>query len=338
MADLTTGTTSPLPTAAIPVWLDCDPGHDDAMAILLAGHSPAVRLLGISTVAGNMPLEATTRNALHVCHIGSLNVRVVPGQAKPLLRPPVHCPEIHGKTGLDPVEFPPLPEGMAPDTSVKAIEAMHDAIVAEKGKAVIVATGSLTNVALLLTVFPEVKEHLSSITLMGGALGVGNTGPVAEFNIQIDPESAKIVFDSGLVTMVPLEVTHTALVTPDVLARIHALDTPFASAVCDLMVFFSSTYRDVFGFDIPPLHDPCAVAYVIAPELFHCKRMKVDIECGSALSAGQTVCDQYNLDRLPDTAKNCNVALSMDVEKFWDLMLRAVEDANASSCLNSKPQ
>jgi inosine-uridine nucleoside N-ribohydrolase len=201
----------------------------------------------------------------------------------------------------------------------------------------ILATGPLTNVALLLLTSPELASprYIREIVLMGGAVGVGNTGPAAEFNIQVDPESAHIVFESGLaVVMVPLEVTHTALVTPAVLGRIRAIGTPFASFICDLMLYFRDAYRTVFGFSSPPLHDPCAVAYLLAPGMFETHLMRVDIDYESRLCYGRTVCDIYGRDV---RAKNVRVCLRMDVEKFWGLVLDALRQADQRSCLN-QPQ
>ena len=190
---------------------------------------------------------------------------------------------------------------------------------------VLVATGALTNVALLFSVYPELAGAVE-VVLMGGALGKGNTGPVAEFNIQCDPEAARIVFESGAnLTMVPLEATHTALVTPEVRERL--LGNPAASGrapsrfrrlVDELMRFFADTYKEVFDFEDPPLHDPCAVAYAVAPEMFETKDLRVDVECGSELCAGQTVVDWWR--QSPEKPINCRVCVKMDVDKFWDAM------------------
>ncbi|KAF8061292.1 iunH [Scenedesmus sp. PABB004] len=330
------------PPGRLAVWLDCDPGHDDAMAIMLAGHSPALELLGVSTVASNQSVDKTTRNALDVLHwVGLGHVGVAMGQARPLLRPILLCPEIHGDSGLDgPAGGPLLPHcGRAPLPG-KGVTLMAEAIArsaaaAPRGapRVQLICTGALTNAALLLLLHPELVE-LIDVTIMGGALGLGNTGAVAEFNIQVDPEAAKVVFESGVrLTMVPLEVTHTALVSGAVLQRIAAPPTPFRALVGQLLTFFEGTYRDVFGFDAgPPLHDPCAVAAVIAPELFEFETMRVDIETTSPLSAGQTVCDVRHVSKAP---RNCRVARRMDVAAFWELMLAAVDAADAVAPMNA---
>uniref|UniRef100_A0A061SMB8 Purine nucleosidase n=2 Tax=Tetraselmis sp. GSL018 TaxID=582737 RepID=A0A061SMB8_9CHLO len=174
---------------------------------------------------------------------------------------------------------------------------------------------------------------MAEVVIMGGAMGLGNTGPVMEFNIQTDPEAAAIVFDAGWpLVMVPIEVTHTALVTPDVLERIHRKDSPFCTLVCRLLTFFRDTYREVFHFDHPPLHDPCVVAYCIAPNIFEVKKMRVDIETSSQLSAGQTVCDVWGQSGRPP---NASVAVRMDVAEFWDMMVAAIHAADEASSLNA---
>jgi inosine-uridine nucleoside N-ribohydrolase len=314
------------------IWLDCDPGHDDAMALILACHHPESRLIGVTTVAGNQSVEKTTRNACAVlAAIGCGQIPVFKGQSSAILKAMPFCAEIHGESGLDGRDGKPLfplladeePEGFWLLNWKESL----DKVWMETGEQIeLVAIGSLTNVALLLMLFPEVKSRIR-ITIMGGAMGIGNTGPVAEFNIENDPEAAFIVFESGVeLAMVPLEVTHTALATPEVLASIGD-NTPFRRRIHEMLLFFRDTYRDVFGFDDPPLHDPLAVLFVLHPEYFQYRKMRVDIERTSELSRGQTVCDVYG--RSPRLA-NCNVALSVDVDRFWKVMLEAVAKADGA--------
>uniref|UniRef100_A0A7R9YS21 Inosine/uridine-preferring nucleoside hydrolase domain-containing protein n=1 Tax=Chlamydomonas euryale TaxID=1486919 RepID=A0A7R9YS21_9CHLO len=378
----------------VPMWLDCDPGHDDAIAIILAGHSPNVELLGISTVAGNQTVTKCTRNALDVLSAASLTgISVVEGQAKPLMRSSaILCPEIHGVSGLDsPDHLPLLPSsntkplpGKAPVIMFEAIHAAWQRMGGGLGRVRLVCTGSLSNAALLLLLYPEVVDYVEMV-VMGGCLGIGNTHPVAEFNIQTDPEAAKIVFESGApLTMVGLEVTHLVLATPGVIcavatgaeaaeravvagdaalypddsaptattrgAGVHAAvaartaaedaaaaaypASAFRAFVARLLVFFAETYRRVFEFQHPPVHDPLTVAYVMHPELFRTMLMRVDVETTSTLCAGQTVCDRWGQSPLPP---NCNVALSVDVPAFWGLVLDAVRRADAVSPLNATP-
>ncbi len=311
------------------IWLDCDPGHDDAMAILMAAFHPEINLLGISTVAGNQSVEKTCANArAMLAALGREDIPVYRGQASALLSPMPFCAEIHGESGLDGPDGKPLFSLQNPPEREEAwLPAMRDAILKaaeSSGEAVwLVCTGSLTNAALLLSLHPELRP-LIKISLMGGAMGLGNTGPVAEFNIENDPEAAHMVFESGVdLTMVPLEVTHTVLADEDVMARIGT-HSPFRKKITDLLSFFSETYKRVFGFEHPPLHDPLAVYYVLNPEAFSCREMRVDIERASSLSRGQTVCDFYGRS----TKKvNCRLALQVDVAVFWDEMLKCLERA-----------
>ncbi|KAH3763043.1 N-D-ribosylpurine ribohydrolase [Pelomyxa schiedti] len=313
------------------VWLDCDPGHDDAFAIILAGTNEAIELLGISTVAGNQTVENTTRNALRMCELSGINVDVVKGQAFPLMRPSRICPEIHGISGLD-SNFKLPPPTKLP-LAKKAVLHMADVILASPEPIILVATACLTNVALLLSLFPECKEHIEKIVLLGGAIGCGNITPSAEFNILVDPEAARMVFESGVdIVMVPIDVSHTVLVTPEVKQRIVQLGTTYSAFLGELLMFFSESYKTVFGFDFPPLHDPLAVAYVIDPGLFTTTKMRVDIETSSDLCAGETICDIYGMSHKP---KNVLVARSVNVPKFWDLLLHSITLANSQSPLSS---
>ena len=265
-----------------------------------------------------------------------LDVRVCCGAVGPLVRESVICPEVHGESGLDggSVEIADeLVDKIWVDEG-KAVNVTFESIVSHGEPVTIIATGALTNIALLLIVYPESRRFIKEIVLMGGAIGLGNTGPHAEFNIQVDPEAARVVFNSGVkVTMVPLEVTHTALVTADVLTRINALgeQSGFVKLMRELLVFFSDTYRTVFNFPDPPLHDPCAVLYVLDPTLFEERLMRVDVECGSDLTYGTTLCDVYNMS---GKEKNVHVCSKMNVEAFWSAMIAALGEANAVSPLN----
>mmetsp|Transcript_18349 Transcript_18349/g.46362 ORF Transcript_18349/g.46362 Transcript_18349/m.46362 type:complete len:342 (-) Transcript_18349:220-1245(-) len=333
------------------IWLDCDPGHDDAMAIILAAYHPKLHLLGISTVAGNQTLSKVTRNALDVLHAAGIHdVPVVAGASKPLIRPsPILCPEIHGESGLDgPQGGPLLPRspqaahaGKAVNVMAETIMKQHAALQGDK-RIRLVCTGALTNAALLFSLYPELIPMVG-VVIMGGAMGVGNTGPVVEFNIQTDPEAAACLFGCGVpLTMVPLEVTHTVLVTPEVLAMVRHADTAtstctqpdsrFRAAVEQLLLFFKDTYKEVFNFIDPPLHDPCAVAYVAEPELFKGRHMRVDIETASPYSSGQTVCDIWNQTGRPH---NCMVTTAVDVTGFWKAMGAALGEADKRSPLNA---
>ncbi|MGH2428391.1 MAG: nucleoside hydrolase [Candidatus Limnocylindria bacterium] len=300
------------------VILDCDPGHDDAMAILLAAASPAIELIAITTVAGNQTLDKTTLNARRVCSVAGIeNVPIVPGRDRPLVRDQLVAASIHGESGLD------GPAWSTPTVEAASRDAV-DLIVSEAlaGGLTIVAVGPLTNVASAIQGEPRVREALERVVLMGGAIGLGNWTPAAEFNIHADPEAAEIVFTSGTpITMVPLEVTHRALATDQVLARIDALGTPVGRMAAQLLRYFAETYRRVFGFEAPAVHDPCAVAALIDPGIVSTRRLNVMIDTESTLSAGRTVVDVYGTT---GRAPNADVGTDLDVDRFWDEMVRAL--------------
>ncbi|KAL9650056.1 hypothetical protein ABK040_003174 [Willaertia magna] len=315
------------------VWLDCDPGHDDFFAILFCQH-PSIKLLGISTVGGNQTVEKTTLNALKALSIMSPdfgeNINVVAGQSKPLVRSVKHCPEIHGETGLDGPVFPPITK--KPIEGKKAVNYMYEIISKQEKKINLVGTGQFTNIALLLILYPEIKDKIDQIVLMGGAIGFGNTSPAAEFNVEGDPESAKVIFESGCkVVMVPLEVTHTALCTEAIVERCRKMNSNFGNICVELLTFFKETYQKVFFMNDPPLHDPCTIAYIIAPHLFKVELMRVEVETTSRFCDGRTVCDIYHMSNEP---KNVHVALTMNVEEFWNLLFSALETVNQVTCLN----
>ena len=302
------------------VILDCDPGHDDAMAILLAAASPAIELQAITTVAGNQTLEKTTLNARRVCSAaGITDVPVAAGCDRPLQRDPIVAAEIHGVSGLDGVEWAEpsvdLDPRFAPDLIIEIAESDERTLT-------IVACGPLTNVATAMAQSPGLASRLERISIMGGAIGLGNVTPSAEFNIFADPEAAAAVLDSGVpITLVPLEVTHQALATDDVVRRIADLGTPVAEMSVALMRFFAEAYQREFGFDAPAVHDPCAVAAVIDPSIVPTRHMNVTIDTLSELSLGRTVCDVYGTTGRPP---NVAVGLDLDVDRFWDLMVDAL--------------
>jgi inosine-uridine nucleoside N-ribohydrolase len=321
------------------IWLDCDPGHDDAIAISLAAHSPSLKLLGVSTVGGNQSIEKVTKNALcFLAAIGNSHVQVFRGQENPLMRRAVPCPDIHGNSGLDRLDgdvdfWDSHMTAVDPPAAPHIFAAIQAEFQRTQQPVYLVCTACLTNAALLLVLYPQVKPMIK-LVLMGGSLGKGNTGSVAEYNIQHDPEAAKIVFESGVdLTMVPLDVTHTALVTPEVLQQLVGhLGSNFGALVRGLLLFFGSTYKRVFGFEFPPLHDPLAVAYVLDPSKFSTELHRVDVETLSELGAGQTVCDFWSTSGRP---KNVRVALAVDLDWFWTELAEALARADRVSPLNT---
>jgi inosine-uridine nucleoside N-ribohydrolase len=302
-----------------PIVLDCDPGHDDALAILLAAAAPSLKLVAITTVAGNQSLDKTTLNARRICSVANIrDVPIAAGCDGPLARGRIASPEIHGESGLDGPSFGTPTVGLDPR---HAVEVILDSAQEHEGL-VLVATGPLTNVATALERDPGLAQRLRRLVLMGGAIGLGNVTPAAEFNIGADAEAARAVFESGLpITMVPLETTHRALATPEVVERIAALDFPLAHVCVELLEFFADTYKRVFGFAAPAVHDPCALAWLIDSSIVPTRRMRVDIETQAEFSYGRTVCDVHGVTGRPP---NAEVGMDLAVERFWDLMIGAV--------------
>lgn len=306
--------------------LDCDPGHDDAIAILLALGSPEIDLLGITTIGGNHSLEKVTYNARALCELaGHPEMPVHAGCMKPLVREAIDAAYIHGETGLDGVELPepsrPLPERHAVTWLIETVMS-HEA-----GAITVVATGPLTNIAVAARMEPRIVGRIKEIVLMGGAYGVGNATPVAEFNILCDPEAAHIVFnETWPLTMIGLDVTHQALCTSEVQKTISSASPKLADAVNGLMDFFRSTYQDQEAFPDPPTHDPCAVAYVIDPALIPTRRCPIDVELRGELTYGMTVADMRALAESPDVGGSCTsqVGVGLDVGRFWALVADAL--------------
>lgn len=304
--------------------LDSDPGHDDAVAILLALGNPNIELLGVTTVGGNQSLEKVTYNARAVLQKAhATDIPVHAGCDRPLVRKQEVAASIHGETGLDGVALPeptrPLDEGHAVNWLIETI------MSAEPQSITLVPTGPLTNIAMAVRMEPRIVDRVKEVVLMGGGYHTGNWSAVSEFNIKVDPEAAHIVFnESWPVTMVGLDLTHQALCTPDVQQRIDGLGTDLAHFVSGLMDFFRKTYQDNQDFIDPPVHDPCTVAYLIDPSVVQTRRCPVDVELQGDLTLGMTVADL----RGPEpSAEECHtqVATKLDFEKFWDLVTDAIE-------------
>ena len=302
--------------------LDCDPGHDDAIALLLAHGNPNIELLAVTTVVGNQTLDKVTRNALSVARIANItNVPFAAGAVRPLVRNVEIAPDIHGDSGLD---GPVLPEPTIQLDNRHAIDLIIDTIMSHPPKTVtLVPTGGLTNIAMAVRKEPKIVERVKEVVLMGGGYHVGNWSAVAEFNIKIDPEAAHIVFNEKWpVTMVGLDLTHQALATPEVIEKIKAIKTKPAKFVLEMLEFFGKMYKQAQGFTYPPVHDPCAVAYVINPELIKTKRVPVDIELTGTLTLGMTVAD-FRFP--PDDNCHTQVATELDHTGFWDLIVDSLK-------------
>jgi purine nucleosidase len=304
---------------AIPCVLDCDPGHDDAIAILLAAAHPGLDLRAITTVGGNAPLEAVTLNARRVCTLAGIrDVPVAAGAEGPSDRALETAADVHGESGLDGPELP------APDVPLDgrpALELIGDVLSQADEPVTLFATGPLTNVAAAL----ERVEHerIREIVWMGGSTERGNRTPYAEFNAWVDPPAAAAVLASGVpFTMVGLNLTHQARATAAVVARMRALGTPLGDTVAGWFEFFGATYRSLFGADAPPVHDPCAVALVAEPGVVRCVDAFMAVETDGRWTRGATVVDlRGRYGREP----NARIAIELDVERFWGTVAAAVE-------------
>jgi inosine-uridine nucleoside N-ribohydrolase len=296
--------------------LDCDPGHDDAIALLLALASAEVRLLGVTTVAGNQTLAKTTANAIRVLdHLGRDDVPVAAGAEGPLVRPSAVAADVHGETGLD---GPDLPPARRPPHELHAIDWIARALSENPRPVTLVPTGPLTNIALLLARYPQCSKRIERIVLMGGAAGEGNVTPAAEFNVWADPEAAHRVFASGLdVTMVGLDVTHQALITP---AHVAALHGRAGTLVADLYGFYSHFHADRYGWQGSPVHDAVAVAHVVDPTLLETVWRGVIVDTGPEPSRGRTHVDLRG-DRWE---ANAHVAVGIDAERFLALLVERI--------------
>ncbi|CAE6411553.1 unnamed protein product [Rhizoctonia solani] len=341
------------------LWLDCDPGHDDAIAILLALHSPGLQLLGVSTVHGNASSYNTFSNATRLLYAygSDDSIQVCPGASKPLLRPTRADPEIHGADGLGGVIGLPDPENATirnrfAKSSINAVQGLAEAVkkcTLEERKLYIIATGPLTNIALFSAVHPELLSGVEEIIFMGGGVGVGNRSAAAEFNILCDPEAAQMVLNLEVPkVMIPLNVTHTAILTPELHSGLvqstesvpSATLTPLRRMLSSLVGFFAESYRSTFGFtEGPPIHDACCLAYLYDPSWFKFKRYRVDVELAGLHTAGETVVDVWGYAHTDDswgaTGKNCIVTESMDVSCFFQLLFDCVEKCDKVSPLNA---
>lgn len=302
--------------------LDCDPGLDDAVAILLAHGNPDIELLAITTVVGNQTLEKVTRNAQLVADIaGIVGVPIAAGCNRPLVRNVRTASHIHGDTGMATVAYPPEFKTKLDDRH--AVQLIIDLVMSHEPKTItLVPVGGLTNIAMAARLEPRIVERVQEVVLMGGGCHIGNASSVAEFNIVIDPEAAHIVFnESWNVTMVGLDLTHQALATPDVVQRVKEVGTKPAKFVEEIMAYYTEVYKRRRNTDAA-VHDPCAVAYVIDPSVFTTERVPVDIELNGTLTVGMTVAD-FRYPR-PEQC-HTQVAVKLDFYKFWGLVIDALQ-------------
>jgi len=298
------------------ILIDCDPGHDDAIAILLALASPEVELIGVTSVAGNQTVDKTTRNALVTLEVGGRgDIPVAAGADRPLQRDLRTAAHVHGVSGLD---GPQLPEPSAEAVDTDAADFLAERIEPD---VVLVPTGPLTNVALMLERHPDVSARLERIVWMGGATREGNITPAAEFNAFVDPEAAATVFTSGIpITMIGLDVTHQALFTRTHAERLRSAGRA-GRFVAELSDFFQRFHEDSYGFDGSPIHDAMAVAYVIDPTLVTTRHVNVAVETSSEFCDGRTVVD---LRGVTGRGPNADVGIDVDAERFLELLVSRI--------------
>ncbi|WP_267202020.1 pyrimidine-specific ribonucleoside hydrolase RihA [Limosilactobacillus kribbianus] len=303
--------------------LDCDPGHDDALAMTLAVANPAIDLLAVTTSAGNQTPDKTLNNAMRMLTLLQReDIPVASGNQTPLVKPLETAPEVHGETGLDGADLPD------PDFAVQkmtAIELIAKTLRENDDQVTLVVTGPMTNAALFLRVYPDLaRKKIDQIVFMGGAMGLGNWRPSVEFNIFVDPEAAKIVLNFGIpLVMAPLNVTHKAQIMKDEIEAVKEIKNPIGQAFYGLLSFFEQYHENPkWGFTGAPLHDPCTIAWLIDPTMFKTDKMNVDVETQGDLTRGETVCDCYRLTGKP---VNTEVLLDIDRPRFIRLIMDSLK-------------
>lgn len=309
------------PTQPTPILIDCDPGHDDAIAILMAAALPQLDLVGITTVAGNQTLEKTTRNARIVCGVAGIDsVPIAAGADRPLMREPVTAAAVHGDSGLD---GPRLEGTAAPLDPRHAVDLIVDTFEALTDPVTLIAIGPLTNVALALRMHPMLADRIPAIYMMGGAWGLGNHTPSAEFNVFADPEAARAVIDSGIsIKMSGLELTRHAAITDAVVERVSRLGTDVGAFVRDILLFYRTSFQKRHGYDGAPIYDACAVAWLADPSLVGSRPMHVEVDTNDGPGLGRTVTDVH---AVLDNEPNVDVGMELESERFWELLLTSLE-------------
>lgn len=301
--------------------LDCDPGHDDAVAIMMAAKHPDLELIGITVVKGNQTLDKTTKNALNVCQFLGIDVPVYQGMGVPMvIESPATEERVHGESGLDGPTFDKLTKQKE---SKHAIDFLIETLMSSDGDITLVPTGPLTNIAMAMRIEPRIVDKIKEIVLMGGSYQLGNVTPSAEFNIFADAEAAYVVFGSGVkVTMCGLDITRKVLCYPSIVERMAKHSNPAAKLFTDLMGFFIKAQKETYGWEGAPLHDPTTIAYLIDPSVITVKPMHTDIEIRSEQSYARTNCDYFNLT---DGVINTDVAIAIDTPKFWDIVENCIK-------------
>lgn len=308
-------------TNKLPIILDCDPGCDDAVAMMLAAKHPVFDLRAITVTAGNHILEKTTQNALKVCsHLGIVNAPIAAGMSGPIIRKQVIAEYVHGESGLGNVNLDAPFIRIDPRNAVTLI---IEILSKSDGDIIFVATGPLSNLAMAIRLAPQIIPKIKQIVLIGGSYELGNITPAAEFNIYADPEAAHVVFSCGRpIVMIGLSITQKVLLQKEVATRIGSIDNKAATLFTEIMDFYTKTNQEIFGNDVSPLYDPAAIAYLIDPAVFTTKPMYVEIELKSEQSYGRTNCDFYGVLNKP---ANAEVATDLDSKRFWDVIEETIK-------------
>jgi ribosylpyrimidine nucleosidase len=322
----------------VKIILDCDPGHDDAAAILMAAAHPSIDLKAITVVAGNQTIEKTARNALNVASATGrcASVPIAAGMPRPMVREQIIAGDVHGASGLD---GPTFGEPSASLSDRHAVDLIIDLLMASDADITLVPTGPMSNIGMALRKEPKIASKIERIVLMGGAYQLGNVTPSAEFNIYADPEAAHIVFNCGRpIVMMGLDVTRKALATAEEVSRIKSLGSPQAALFGEMMEFFANAQKRIFGWEAPPLHDPVTIAWLIDPSCVTLKPMRVEVELRGELTYGRTSCDFFGLESSGEPGggfraagsplarpigANAQVAVDMDFRRFWDIVYDA---------------
>ena len=306
----------------LPIIIDTDPGQDDAVAILLALASPELEVLGITAVAGNVPLSLTEINARKICELaGKPDIKVYAGAIRPMFQTLVTAEYVHGKTGID---GPILPDPKMPLQKQYGVDFIIETLMGRPTGTITLCTlGPLTNIGLALVKEPRIAQRIKRIIAMGGGFFEGgNVTPAAEFNIYVDPHAARLVFDSGVpITLVPLDCTHQALTTAKRVKKFREMSNNSGPAVADLLEFFERFDSEKYGTDGGPLHDPCVIAWLLHPEMFTSRNVNVAVECESQLTFGMTVVDWWGIT---GRKINATVCRRIDSDKLFELLTERI--------------
>lgn len=302
--------------ATKPIIIDCDPGVDDAIALMLALRSPELSVRGVTVVAGNVPLALTQRNARQICELmGRPDIPVYAGCPRPLVRSLITAEDIHGRTGLDGAT---LPDPTMPLQEAHAVSYLIETLRATPETLTLATLGPLTNIATAIIQAPDICPKIDTLVMMGGGIAHGNITPVAEFNIYVDPHAAHVVFDAAIpITFISLDVTHQVLTTPERLSALAALDSPISRVAVDVLSHYGKADQEKLGTIGAPLHDPCVIAYLLNPALFTTYPGQVQVEINSPLTLGQTVVSRL---QKADNA-SVQIAATVNAAGIYDLLI-----------------